>query len=465
MKRAPDIASDAAQAALWRLGRLEWKLKPHQKGMYRAFWENQHRKYVFHCSRRVGKSYTLLTIANELALRKERAQIRYAAPTQKNVKEIILPTMQELLADCPKDIRPLWRAQDGQFVYPTTGAVLSIAGTDGGHADKLRGSACDLGILDEAGFMEGLRYVVRSILLPQFITTDGRMILSSSSPKSPSHDFVHFLREAEMAQAFTRLTIHEDSRPEVIERIPEWCAESGGEDSTDWKREYLCHIITDQTLAIVPEFTEECAKRLIKEVPRPAYFDSYVSMDVGFNDLSAVIFGYWDFINAALVIEDEVALNRMTTTQLATAIQGKEKTLWPRPPMLRVSDTDLIVIHDLNELHGLGFTPTAKDDKEAAVNLLRMLISQGKLWVHPRCTGLISHLRYGVWNKQRTQFDRAEGYGHFDFIDALVYLVRNLRREKNPYPQNLGMSDYTHYIPEELRGPASHKEIGKAFGL
>jgi hypothetical protein len=460
-----DITPEQAQAYLWSIGKLEWKLKPHQSQLYDAFHKAKQRTTVFHCSRRIGKSYTLCLIADEVARSKERAQIRYAAPTQKNVREIILPVMQEILSDCPRKYRPQWRGQDSHFLYPN-GSILSIAGTDGGNADRLRGSACDLGILDEAGFIDNLRYVVRSILMPQFITTDGRLIISSSSPLSPAHDFVNYLERAEASGSLARMTIYEDSRPEVIARIPEWQAESGGKDSTDWLREYECKIIVDQTLAIVPEFTDgDRYQRLVKEVERPPFFDSYVSMDVGFNDLTAALFGYWDFANAALVIEDELSLNRMTTEHLAAGIKAKEKAHFPKPPLVRVSDTDLIVIHDLNELHNLGFIPTAKDDKEAAVNLLRLLVAKEKLWVHPRCTGLISHLKYGVWNKARSQFDRAEGYGHFDFVDALVYLVRNLRREKNPYPHNLGLSDFTHFIPEALRNPPEASSLRQAFGL
>jgi hypothetical protein len=373
--------------------------------------------------------------------------------------------MQEILRDCPKALKPQWRGQDGHFVFQNE-SVISIAGTDQGNADKLRGSACHLGILDEAGFIDDLRYVVRSILMPQLLTTDGRLILSSSSPKSPAHDFVGFMAEAELAgdRAYTKMTIYEDSRPEVLARIPEWMAESGGAESTDWRREYLCELVTDETLAIVPEF-QKVADDCVREVSRPAYYDSYVAMDVGFNDLTAVLWGYWDFLTATLVIEDELAINRMTTEQLADGIRAVERRLaWPKEPLKRVSDTDLIVINDLNRLHNLGFMATEKDDKEAAVNAVRLLVSQRKIAINPQCKNLIAHLKYGVWNDRRTQFARADGFGHFDFVDALVYLVRGLIREKNPYPHNLGMSDHTHFIPDELRRPQYDTVLRKAFG-
>jgi hypothetical protein len=247
----------------------------------------------------------------------------------------------------------------------------------------------------------------------------------------------------------------------VRARIPEWCEESGGAESTDWRREYLCELVTDEARQIIPEFTDA----LVREVPRPQYFDAYVGMDVGFTDLTAVLFGYWDFANATLVVEDELALSRMTTEDLANGIRGVEQRLgWPKPPYSRVSDTDLIVINDLNRLHDLGFTPTLKDDKEAAINAVRMLCAQGKLAVHPRCVNLRAHLKYGIWNERRTSFERAEGFGHFDMIDALVYLVRSVRREVNPYPHLLGYSEHTHYIPDEMRQRKDHGDLRRAFG-
>lgn len=459
MSAALDMTRDEARELCWHAGSLRWKLKAHQRQLYALYRETTHRKLVWHCSRRIGKSFTLLTLANETAIRKPLAQIRYAAPTQKNVKEIILPVMRELLADAPKAVRPDWRAQDGHFVYPN-GSLLSIAGTDGGNADKLRGSACDLGIVDEAGFVDDLRYLVRGILMPQFITTDGRLILSSSSPKTPAHDFVGYMAEAEAAGAYVRMTIHDDARPDVRARIPEWCKESGGETSTDWRREYLCELVTDEQRQIVPEFGDD----LVREVERPTHYEAYVGMDVGFTDLTAVLFAYWDFQRATLVIEDELALNRMTTADLAAGIRAVEARLaWPRRPYSRVSDTDLIVINDLNRLHDLGFTPTAKDDKEAAINAVRLLCRQGKVAIHPRCRNLIAHLKYGVWNERRTSFERAEGFGHFDFIDALVYLVRSVRREHNPFPHLLGLSEQTHYIPDSMTKPADENGVRRAF--
>jgi hypothetical protein len=59
------------------------------------------------------------------------------------------------------------------------------------------------------------------------------------------------------------------------------------------------------------------------------------------------------------------------------------------------------------------------------------------LVIHPRCAELIQQLETTIWNNQRTSYERNK-YGHGDLLDALVYLVRNIDRNRNPYPAAKG---------------------------
>jgi hypothetical protein len=210
----------------------------------------------------------------------------------------------------------------------------------------------------------------------------------------------------------------------------------------------MAEFVTDDTRAIIPEFTADAEKDIVCEVERPGFFDPYVSMDIGFIDLTAVLFGYWDFELGILVIEDEYVLNKMTTDQLARGIRAKEERLWNgKKPYMRISDTDLIVIGDLTVLHDLNFISTQKDNKEAAINQVRLLVNDRRIKINPRCRVLISHLRHGVWNKNRTRFDRSADHGHFDCVDALAYMIRNLDRSHNPFPsQYAGLDSFSHMI-------------------
>lgn len=124
-------------------------------------------------------------------------------------------------------------------------------------------------------------------------------------------------------------------------------------------------------------------------------------------------------------------------------IRGKEVEVFTdkltgetQAPYLRISDNNLILINDLQVLHRLTFLATDKDDKEAAVNNLRILIDSGRIIVNPKCKHLVNQLKYATWNKSKKSFDRSLDSGHYDLIDALIYLARNVHFSRNPYPSD-----------------------------
>ena len=47
-------------------------------------------------------------------------------------------------------------------------------------------------------------------------------------------------------------------------------------------------------------------------------------------------------------------------------------------------------------------------------------------------------MKNATWNKSRKSYERSPDAGHYDAIDALKYLVRNIQQNKNPYPANFG---------------------------
>ncbi len=434
MSNAKAITRKQAVHKLWELGRIsEMKMHKGQMSVKNKFESCDDRIFVLNSSRRWGKSYFLVCMAIEYALKHPDAQLRYAAPSAKMVKKIITPLIRQIISDCPKSLKPKYRSQENVWVF-TNGAEIHVAGTDNGRAEALRGTSMDLGIIDEAGFVDDLKYVVNDILMPQTLTTGGRILLASTPSRSPDHPYKDYVEEAQRAGAYMSNTIFDNpliSKKDVEDAIKY----AGGRHTDTFRREYMAEFIIDQEYAVIPEFNAEAREELVKDVERPPFFDAYVAMDVGFVDHTAVLFGYWDFNNAVLVIEDELILDRITTDRLAQGIKAKEERLWGhKPPFMRISDVDPIVIADLISSHGLVFTQTQKDNKEAAVNALRVMVANRQIYVNPRCENLIAQLGFAIWNKHRSSFERSADHGHYDTVDALIYLVRNISRNKNPHP-------------------------------
>lgn len=436
-----------ARDQLWKLGNLDWLLDSNQLQLKENYLNSPSRTLVWAASRRLGKSYTLCVLAIEKCLSKNNAIVKYLASTQKDVRDIIRPLMRELIASAPDDIRPVEKKAEGIWYFPSTGSHIKILGCDGGKADSARGSNSDLCLIDEAGFVDDLKYIVRSVLKPTMILTKGKLVLASTPPKSPSHEFVVFMNQAILDGSFTRKTIFDNPRLSLadIKEIAE--EDCDGMETTDFKREYLAQVVVDKDSAIVPEF-DEVENEIVKEWIKPPFYNAYVSMDVGAKDLTVVLFGYHDFKSNKLIIEDEYVVTgkEFTTDRLAREIKAKEKILFKdeftyetKEPYKRVSDNNLILINDLQRMHGLMFRPTRKDDADAALNNMRILIASKQIIINPRCKVLISHLKAGIWDKSKTKFARsALKFGHFDAIDSLKYMVRNVNFQANPFPHNYG---------------------------
>jgi hypothetical protein len=462
---------------LWERGVLSYKLKGKQNDIKEILEKDLNNIAVILCSRRFGKSFSMCISAIEVCIKKPHAIVKYACPKQKMVKTIVQPIMREILSDCPNHLKPEWKEADKKYIFPN-GSEIQIAGTDNGNAENLRGGKADLCIIDEAGFCDDLDYVINSILAPTTDTTGGKLYLASTpNYKDPQHEFTTtFIKPLEAEGRLIKFTIYdspmvdEKKIKEIKSRYPD------GENNPKFRCEYLCEIIEEAEDTVIPEF-HQYKDKIIKEVERPAFYDYYIACDVGFRDLTAVLLAYYDFVNDVIVVEDEIVLNgaEFTTDKMAMAIKEAEARNFSNPltgevqePMLRVMDNNnLILLNDLQTLHGISFIATRKDDKNAAINNFRMLIQQKKLLINPRCKNFIYHLSMARWNNKRDDFLRIKDTpsgelkgGHVDLLDACIYLTRNVIRGKNPFPAN-----YFDIKGANIFDPGSKKEHGKAKEL
>ncbi len=440
-----------ARARLWKQGIVVWKLDVTQKMLYDFFHDITQKVIVVNASRRLGKSFFLLTLALERCLQHPKSIVKYIQPETGMIRKNLNPDFEQMLQDCPLELRPKFHTQDNMWVFPN-GSKIHLAGTDNGNYDKLRGGKADLCLIDEAGFCTDLKHIITSILIPLTTFSRGKIVLSSTTPPNPDHEFNEYMEYAEKEGTLIRKTILdavEDHKQELYPRItPEIVADivksyPGGTENQSFKTEYLCMRIYNSTDSVLPEFNEEVQRDTIIEWPRPPFCDRYTAMDIGFVDLTVVLFAYWDYDNGVLVVEDEWVENgpKLTTTTLAEAIKKKEAALWTNkltrefePPYKRVSDNNLIVINDLNVDHRLFFQATDKHDKLSYVSLLRTMIENRQVIINPRCKTLIMHMRTGTWDKSKKDFKRSADGGHYDALAAILYLSRNIDKTKNPYP-------------------------------
>jgi hypothetical protein len=456
----PEIVK--AKHELWRQGDLAWKLKGKQVDIYNDITDQTKDVSVVLCSRRFGKSFSNLIAALEVCIQTPLAVVKYACPTQKMVKSIILPALRIIFADAPPefDINKLWKAGDNKLEFPN-GATIDIAGTDAGNVESLRGSYAHLLICDEAAFMDDFLNVIQSVLLPLVDTTGGKLIMTSTPNFNlPQHSFhTEYVFPNEGSDNVVKFTIYDSPMLNDKEKDKIIARYKKGTEDPRFRCEYLVEIPRATENTIVPEFYEHRNHILLRDEDRkpldiklPQYCDLYVGGDHGKRDLTVFVFGYYDFKEATVYIIDEWVGNgsEMTTATVAEAIKAKEKLRFvdeygnQRKVFKRVMDNNLQMIDDFRILHNLQFSATKKDNLIGSVNELRVLIEEGRLKIHPRCKHTIYHIENAQWKDNKTgkkEFahltDSIDGDikgGHCDALAATLYLVRNVKQNHNPYP-------------------------------
>lgn len=439
----------AARARLWNQGILTWKLDPTQKQLYDFYFANKSKTIVVNASRRLGKSFFLVILALEQCIRTPKSIIVYIQPETAMIRKNLNPDIETMLEDCPLELRPKFGSQDNVWTFPN-GSKILLAGTDGQNYDKLRGGKAHLCLVDEAGYCSDLKKIITSILLPLTLNTRGRVILSSTTSTDPDHEFNNYMDSAEAKGDLIRKTIldavedHKQSaEPRITEELVAEIIASYPKGILDqqFRTEFLCEKVFNSTDAVLPEFSAEVQAETITEWPRPMFYDRYTAMDIGFKDLTVVLFAYWDYDNAVLVIEDEYASNQITTSVLAKNIKEKESQIWKNASTKedaeiyrRVSDNNLIVINDLAIDYKLHFIATDKHDKLSWMSELKRMVECYQIKINPRCKTLISHMRSASWDKHKKDFKRHSDGHHYDAVAALLYLSRNIDKTHNPYP-------------------------------
>jgi hypothetical protein len=458
-------AAKAARAELWRRGELSYKFHATQKRILEALQKAERRKFFLLCSRRLGKTFMLLTLAFETALKKPGSRILFLAPVGKNAAEIATDTARQVLKDCPANLHPTYNGQAREFTFKN-GSIIRLKGVNSEHADDLRGGATDLAILDEAGQMNDLANLVSGVVMPMTMTVPGsRIIFATTPPTSPGHDSKTIYEDLAADGCAVRFTILDsphvsnDVKAEYLveageakEDVPLILAGKMEPKTTTAQREYFCRFVTSADQAVVPEFP---AKRdeIVVEWPRAPYFDCYTSIDPGFNDKTGILYAWYDFARSKIVVEDESLLSHASTFVIAEELLRREAALWEdKTPLLRVSDIDHRLAADLWEQNGLLISPAQKQNSIDAINYMRNLIATGRIIINPRCTNLVRQLNDATWNRKATDFARAGDTspdGHYDLLAALKYLCRAVNMTRNPYPSGYMDGDR----PNEFRSP------------
>lgn len=464
---------------MWRRGNLVYKMHSVQREMYEILEEAAPNSIlVWMTSRQLGKTTMMALIASMAAIKKPNSIIKIVTDTKVHAQMVLEPKFIEILEDCPPDLKPTYVPSKYMYQFPN-GSQIQMAGTDGNSAERLRGGKSELVLVDEAAFCTNLEKIVLSILLPTTTHTGGKIVLASSAPEDPDHDFIKFMESAELVGNLTSKTVYDNPllTTEKIKTIIN--SYTGGINNPQFRREYLNIIEKDANITVFPEVNENTLKEITSNIPPiPAYYDAYVGMDLGFKDLTGIVFAHYDFRNKILVFDNEIVKKgpEVNLRELPYEILKVEAETWTCPltgetktPTKRVSDINHIVTQEIarNSDYQVVFSIADKAQRMAAINAFRAAIQSGQVKINPnKCPVLIRHLNNAKWKSldDKSDFARSPDNGHYDLVMAAIYLFRAVKFEKNPYP--IGSRDPDKHYDADWKSRNSNNSQFKAlFGF
>lgn len=370
---------DKQNELLWRAGSCRHLMHAGQQAIYDKYraWEakpQDHdtefvagsfpRIFTLPISKRFGKTTLCLWLKAEDCVRQPGSKHRYTAAFDHSISSIISDVQRHVFEHCPPDIRPTYHGKRGArsagFYFPeygpAAGSVLFLDGIES-NPDALRGQSCDGDVVSEAAFIATLMYTVRNVLYQQYQGRPrARMLLESSAPSDLDTDWeLYFLPDAKKRDAYYSATIEDN--PLLSRRDKdEWIAAAGGRGHPDCEREYFNVIAADPQKAVVPDFNEEQHVAVSK---RPQYAYCLTAADPGSVHQFALVWGFYDFDAAKLVIEDSWAEVNPSTRKVAIVNAAREFSLWGTWPS---QEMDHIPLDDSNPKRQ-GWRDTLRGDK------------------------------------------------------------------------------------------------------
>jgi len=411
--------------SLWKQGNLSYKLHDGQKLIrrtIRALPASTREALVF-CSRRYGKSFLACVLALEDCLKTPNANVLFVGPSIKQTLDIIRLLLPEILADAPKGL--VIPSKSEKRWHFKNGSQLMLAGFDTA-AESIRGLRANSIYLEESGSAdpETFEYVIKSVLYPTLMHSRGRIVHLTTPALTIDHPLhTQTIPSTSANGAFFRYTIRDN--PLITAEVIEAEIDSlGGYDSPHTKRELFCEIIKDDNIIVVPQFDDRKHVKILDSIPSDAYY--WVAGDVGgVRDKSVFLLCAYDYsIDKIYIIRETVADPQTPTSEIvkrALVMEGGRQ-------LSRFVDAPGQLFVDLSSQYNYPCFPPEKLEFEQNIHRLQTAFWKDQVLVDPSCKLLITTLRSGQLNKQKTDFSRTKDMGHCDALAALIYGLRHADR-------------------------------------
>jgi hypothetical protein len=469
------------QEVLWRRGDLEFLLWEQQI----IIWEAMNNippgvtEFVLLLARQFGKSTMGTLRALSRALKFRDCCILIMGPDTRQTKDIVGPKMRFLTKTAPPGLIKQMKSENRYHVYHDLNPKASdyteiILGGMNENSTSQRGKTVQEIFIEEVvdvredDFLESMR----SDLGPALTHSKGGLItFLTTLPKVPDHPFIkETMPKAKRNNAFACYTIY-DNKKLTKQQFDDCVDRAGGIESNDFKREYLCEVVRDTNVVVLPDWNE---KLHTGDVSLPDYLHMHTTIDWGgVRDKTAAILHFYDFILDVDVFWDERIFPPHTPTNvIVEECKAMEANFLKIKESHSISSrfidapAQMVYVDLIQPPYEYFASIPNKPSFKASVNSLNSRFKQGRAVIISRCSFLIESARSGLFTKNKEDFERSESLGHCDGIAAMMYALR-MRNTEDPYPAYLARPSNIS-LPNQFSAgmvlETSNAIVPKAFG-
>lgn len=412
----------------WRRGLLEWKLWDQQRQIYDVVRTiNIAGVIVILCARQFGKSFLGTLMAVEDCLRYPGYTIPVVGPTIKQTVDIVHQAMRLIMRDAPPGLIKRSKSETRWYIGDSE---LVVGGFDTQTATRQRGKRALKIYVEEVvdSNPDQYRESIRSDLGPMLTHSPmPQMIFLTTPPRTPDHPFiVETMPEAKLNGSFFCYTI-DDNKKLTPDQYEACVRRSGGRNSIEFRREYLCEIVRDTTIVVITDFDQRrhVGRRQFESEQRYR-----VAIDWGgVRDLTVALLHTYDYTSDTDVILHEMVFPANTDTEkIVNALRKWEEHFNIEA---KIADVPGQLHVDLTA-KGYSVQAPMKQDWQAGINYMNTRFSLDKIVISPDCPFLLQSVESGTFNKSKTDFERTLALGHCDGLAALMYGLRSTPRD-NPF--------------------------------
>lgn len=388
------------------------------------------------CTRRAGKSYLAGSMLYRAANRFPGSTSLYVGLTRSSAENIMWPILREL--NEKHAIGAVLKDSELKVVLPNNSIIWLVGADMKNFIPRLLGGKYPLGIIDEAqNFRQHIEELVDDILTPATLDYNGEICLFGTPGPIPSGYYFDVTEKKMHGFSLHKWSLFDnphltDPRGFVDNLIKR---KNWSEDNPTLLRQYMGKWVQDYD-ALVYRFRDE--KNEFDEVPENTNLYRILSLDIGFNDATAMgIVSYSDH-SPNIWIEHAEGKSGMIPSEIAERMKQLVEKFQPVKIVADTGGLGKSIVEEMKRRWGLPIVAAEKREKLTNIRLMNGDFESGFIKVHRSLDNLKNQYKVLVKDDKGLEEPSLPN----DLCDMALYGYREARayahsQEFNPSPEEL----------------------------